>query len=287
MTTPDHDRRDALDRSDEDTRRLQSAVEELDWYHTIDLGGGVRTPGQSTTAPLTVDQLPDLRGRSVLDIGAWDGYYSFLAEELGARRVVALDHYIWGVDLPERDRYWTQCAATGNLPDHGRDTTDFWQADLPGKRGFDLAREALGSSVEAIVDDFASMDLDRLGRFDVVFYIGVLYHVKEPLTALERVRRVTNEVAVIETESVLYQGAPAPEGLMRFVAGGDVKGDFGTWFVPSLDALVQLCRAAGFRTVEPVLGPPPPPQRLRARVRGQLARPRSATLHRSAVHARP
>jgi tRNA (mo5U34)-methyltransferase len=236
---------------------------------------------------LTVEQLPDLRGRTVLDIGAWDGYYSFLAEELGARRVVALDHYAWGVDIPGRDRYWAQCAATGVLPDHGRDTTDFWQADLPGKRGFDLAREALGSSVEAAVDDFATMDLDSLGRFDVVFYIGVLYHMKEPLTALERVRRVTKEVAVIETESILYHGAPVTDGVIRFVAGSDVNRDFGTWFVPSVEALVELCRAAGFRTVESVLGPPSRPRHLRARVRRQLARPRPVTFHRSAVHARP
>jgi len=98
------------------------------------------------------------------DIGAWDGYYSFLAERNGASRVVALDHYAWGVDIEARDAYWKKCAAEGVLPDHERDATDFWRTDLPGRRGFELASRALNSEVEPIVADFTTADLAPLGR---------------------------------------------------------------------------------------------------------------------------
>ena len=234
---------------------VEESVRALDWYHSIELGNGIVTPGQSVSTPLMPSQLPDMRDRTVLDIGAWDGYYSFLAERCGASRVVALDHYVWGVDMGRRDTYWAECAARGEFPDHSRDMVEFWNAELPGRRGFDLAREVLHSKVEPVVADFMTADLESLGTFDVVFYLGVVYHIKEPLTALERVRRVTREVAVVETEAIDVAGYENDE-LVRFVAGNQVNRDFGNWYVPSIVALRSLCRAAGFSRVETVVGPP-------------------------------
>ena len=72
-------------------------------------------------------------------------------------RVVALDHYAWGIDFAARGEYWAECAAKGVLPDHGRDMADFWRPELPGRRGFDFACEALGSKVEAVVADFTTV----------------------------------------------------------------------------------------------------------------------------------
>ena len=164
---------------------LQAQADALHWYHTIDLGNGVVTKGDSAQDDGT-GILPDVTGRSVLDIGAWDGKYSFLAERAGAARVVALDHYAWGVDFAARGAYWAECIHNGTLPDQSRDETDFWQPDLPGRRGFELAEAALGSKVEPLVADFQTVDLDEVGQFDVVLYLGVLYHMKEPLTCLER-----------------------------------------------------------------------------------------------------
>ena len=166
---------------------LQAKADALHWYHTIDLGNGVVTKGDSAQDDGTAI-LPDVAGRSVLDIGAWDGKYSFLAEQAGARRVVALDHYAWGVDFAARGAYWAECIQNGTLPDQSRDETDFWQPDLPGRRGFELAKAALGSTVEPLVADFQTVDLEEVGQFDVVLYLGVLYHMREPLTCLERVR---------------------------------------------------------------------------------------------------
>jgi hypothetical protein len=81
---------------------------------------------------------------------------------------------------------------------------------------------------------------------------------KEPLTCLERLRRVTKEVAVIETEAVHLQGLDH-EALLRFHAGSSLRIDFGNWYVPTIDALHNLCRAAGFSEVRTVVGPPAPP----------------------------
>ena len=274
-------------------QELQAQADQLGWYHTIDLGNGVVTKGigvQETGSEI----LPDTSGKSVLDIGAWDGKFSFLAEKGGASRVVALDHYAWGVDIVARQTYWQECIDNGTFPDQGRDETDFWRADLPGRRGFEFAAAALESKVEPLVADFQTVDLAQLGQFDVVLYLGVLYHMKEPLTCLERVRAVTKEVAVIETEAVHIQGFDDHVWL-QFYAGDSLQTDFGNWYVPTIAALHNLCRAAGFSEVHTVAGPPPPPPetppslgvKLERRLRKIPVPPPSApsTNYRAIVHA--
>jgi tRNA (mo5U34)-methyltransferase len=235
---------------------LQAQADELQWYHSIDLGNGVVTKGVGVQETGT-EIFPPMEGRSVLDIGAWDGKFSFLAEKCGASRVVALDHYAWGIDFAARGAYWNECIEKGVFPDQSRDEIDFWQPDLPGRRGFEFAKAALGSEVEPVVADFQTVDLDSLGRFDVVFYLGVLYHMKEPLTCLERVRALTKEIAVIETEAVHLSGLEH-EVLLQFHAGSSLRVDFGNWYVPTIQALHNLCRAAGFSQILTIAGPPEP-----------------------------
>ena len=207
----------------------------------------------------------------MLDIGAWDGKFSFLAEKAGASRVVALDHYAWGVDFVARGAYWEECINNGDLPDQSRDETDFWRPDLPGQRGFNFAKAALDSKVEPVVGGLPDGRPGRARSFDVVLYLGVLYHMKEPLTCLERLRAVTKEVAVIETEAVHLNGLDN-EVLLQFHAGSSLRTDFGNWYVPTIEALHNLCRAAGFSTVRTVIGPPPPPPEPPPGRRLQLAR---------------
>ncbi len=272
---------------------LQAQADALRWYHSIDLGRGVVTKGTSVQET-SADVFPDVAGKTVLDIGAWDGKFSFLVEQAGASRVVALDHYAWGVDLKARHAYWAECDAHGTFPDHSRDETEFWRPELPGRRSFEFASSVLGSSVEPVVADFQTVDLDGLGQFDVVLYLGVLYHMKEPLTSLERVRRVTREVAVIETEAVHLQGIEH-EVLLQFYAGSSLRIDFGNWYVPTISALHNMCRAAGFSSVRTVVGPPEarPAQtaslseRVGRRLAGLPAPPASApsTNYRAVVHA--
>jgi tRNA (mo5U34)-methyltransferase len=279
-----------------DTRvALAERVAAISWYHSIDLGGGIVTPGNPVNRDLVARGLPEFAGKSVLDIGAWDGFYSFLAERRGARRVVALDHYAWCVDFEARLEYWRSCQKAGQLPDHGRDMTDFYRPDtMPGRRGFELARDVLGSGVEPVVGDFMQVSPDELGRFDVVLFLGVLYHVREPLTALERIRLLTDEVAVIETEAVDGPGLGRAR-LLEFHPGGELGGDHTNWFVPTEAALHALCSAAGFRRVETRLGPPTGGRRLAATARHALGSVTSGVRrttrplerYRLAVHAFP
>lgn len=214
------------------------------WWHTLDLGQGVVTPGKKTRRILE-DQLrqcnlPDLRGRTVLDIGAWDGFFSFHAERSGAARVLALDHYVWSIDF-------SNLQPTPRLPEH--DPARWRPAELPGKRGFDLAHRALGSRVETIVTDFMETDLGALGQFDVVFYLGVLYHMRHPLLALERLAQVTRDMAVIETEAVCIPGLE-DRAFCQFFEADELSADPTNWWSPNAQAVIGLCRAAGFRKVE-------------------------------------
>jgi tRNA (mo5U34)-methyltransferase len=262
---------------------LRSRVAEVPvWWHSIDLGGGVVTPGQKSPEVLAHEWdnlgLGDLRGKSVLDIGAWDGYFSFAAERAGAERVVALDHYTWSMDLKGYGDYRTQ-RLQQKLPLTPPDQTpEFWHPEtLPGKRGFDVAREALGSRVEAVVGDLMTIDLDTLGEFDVVLYLGVLYHVRHPLLALERLARITREQALIETQAETYRGLDR-RALCRFFEGAELNGDPSNWWVFNNQALVSMCRAAGFSHAE-VLRGPSPARRAYANVMG-------AAPYRATVRAR-
>lgn len=198
-----------------DTQQLRAEVAKVGWWHRIDLGGGVVTPGaDNTRAKLATLRLPeDLRGKSVLDIGAWDGFFSFEAERRGASRIVAID-------------------ASWRGSDGG-----------PTKLGFNLARRALGSRVEDMHLSVEDLDPARLGTFDVVLFLGVLYHVRHPLLSLERVRSVTSGLLVLETETdARWSRRPA----LAFYPEGELNGDPSNWFAPNEPALLGMLRAAGF-----------------------------------------
>lgn len=247
-----------------EARQLQDRVAAVPfWFHSLELGMGVVTPGfkspRAHHRELASLQLPDLRGKSVLDIGAWDGYYSFAAERLGAARVVALDYHVWGLDREAKHRYKAECKAAGAPQLHPRYVPGLWDFDeLPGKRGFDLARTALGSWVDAVVCDATKMAAESVGRFDVVLYLGVLYHMENPLESLKRVREVTKEVAVIETEAVAFRGFRTRPVCEFFHPSRQLADDPTNFWVPNAAALAGLCEAAGFSRTR-LLTPAPRP----------------------------
>jgi tRNA (mo5U34)-methyltransferase len=241
----------------QEAQRLRREVARVPfWWHSIDLGHGVITPGRKGNtggthaadfmlAELERLRLPSVAGKSVLDIGAWDGYYSFETERRGAARVVALDHYVWSMDWE-----WARNGPLEAPPDEKSE-----EEELPGKRGFDLAQRELGSTVEPVVADFMTMDLEPLGSFDVVLFLGVLYHLKDPLGALRRLAQVTAGVAVIESDAAVFPGFEE-SALCEFFESRERGNDPGNWWAPNLRALTAMCRAAGFDRVEVVQGPP-------------------------------
>ncbi|MEM7588541.1 MAG: DUF1698 domain-containing protein [Acidobacteriota bacterium] len=242
-----------------DQQILEIVANVPSWWHSIDLGHDIVTPGVKTLetlqANLAAMRLPPLAGKSVLDIGAWDGFFSFASEQLGAERVVALDHYVWSMDLVAQVHHFHECHTKGLKAPQWENVPNVWRPEeLPGKRGFDAAHRALGSRVESRVEDFMANDLDALGQFDVVLYLGVLYHMKNPLEALERLARVTREVAVIETTAVAVPGFEHLS-LCEFYESDELNADPTNWWGPNLTGLGGMCRAAGFSRVKTLVGP--------------------------------
>ena len=241
------------------------------WWHSIDLGQGVVTKGCKTPETLQHEleslRLPDLRDKTVLDIGAWDGFFSFEAEKRGAKRVVAFDHHIWSVDLAKRaQQYWRE----GKVAPPVQETPN-WQPDkLPGKTGYDTAHKALGSKVETVVGDFMTMDLQPLGTFDVVFFLGVLYHMENPLASLRRVASLSNDVAIIETHAIVIPEYEHLE-ICEFYSSSQLGGDVSNWWGPNVKALKGMCRAAGFVRVEVVIDAPRPKSSLSRKMRNAMS----------------
>jgi tRNA (mo5U34)-methyltransferase len=253
------------------------------WWHSIDLGQGVLTPGRAPHASLKrmleSMRLPDLHGKSVLDLGTYDGFFAFEAERRGAAQVVALDYYVWSMDLAKQVQLWEECKAKGVPMPSETEIPEVWQpATLPGKKAFDTAHKALGSRVQPVVGNYMEMDLEPLGTFDVVLYLGVLYHMPDPLGAMHRVARLAKGLAIIETEAVEVAGF-ADHALCEFYPFSELNGDSSNWWAPNEKALVGLCQAAGFREVEVLVGPPagsqggPAMPRLRSRIKAVVQPP--------------
>ncbi len=159
----------------------------------------------------------------------------------------------------------------------------YWKpSELPGKRGFDVAHELRRSGVRAVVADFMETDLEALGTFDVVLFLGVLYHMQNPLEALKRLATVTGDVAVIETQAMAVPGLEG-RALCQFFESNELNYDVSNWWAPNRRALEGMCRAAGFRRVETIAGHRSGPIDHLRRV-GRIGRP-TITHYRAVVHA--
>ena len=202
-----------------DADRIRDAIRGVNWYHQIDLGSGVVTPGtDNTRARLAMIGLPEhLDGRTVLDIGAWDGAFSFEAERRGAARVVAVDSFCW------------------NGPGWG------------SKDGFDCARRVLQSRVEDREVEVLDLSPETVGVFDLVLFLGVLYHMPHPLLALERVAGVCQGQLILWTHvDMLDCDRPAA----AFYPGGELNDDPTNWWGPNPPLVIGMLETAGFSRVE-------------------------------------
>jgi tRNA (mo5U34)-methyltransferase len=168
---------------------------------------------------------PNLQGKSVLDIGAWDGFFSFEAERRGARKVVAIDEWKENTGQNWRSRYGGQ--------------------DL--KKGFELARKVLGSKVEDKQMSVMNISPENIGIFDCVLFLGVLYHLRHPLLALEKVSSVTKEQLIVETH-VKMIGGKRP--MIVFYPKNELRDDPTNWWGPNPSAMESMLKDVGFRKVE-------------------------------------
>lgn len=225
-----------------DANNLRRQADAIRWYHTIDLGQGVVTKGvdDSPFRLSRIDFPVSLSGRTVLDIGAWDGFFSFEAERRGATRVVATDYYSWrGVG---------------------------WGTDN-GKAGFELAHAALGSKVEDVEIDLMDISPERVGTFDVVLFLGVLYHCRHPLLALERVASVCRDLLILETVIDMV-GMKRPAA--AFYPNRELNNDPTNWWGPNVPAVEGMLNVVGFNRVRTVTQLPSLPYRAARAVTHQL-----------------
>ncbi|MCW5980214.1 MAG: DUF1698 domain-containing protein [Bryobacteraceae bacterium] len=208
--------------------RVAQARRELDfskelaekgWYHSFELPDGTVIEGHQSLDRLRrrYGNFPipsDLHGKRVLDIGAWDGWFSFEAERHGAA-VTAIDC----VEIPN----------------------------------FLRMHKKLGSRVDYKVLDFFDLPKEGFEPFDYVFFLGVLYHLKHPLLALEMACAMTKEVAIVDsfvTNGATFREVPEDVPTLEFYETDELGGHQDNWFGPTVGALLALCRAAGFARLE-------------------------------------
>jgi tRNA (mo5U34)-methyltransferase len=174
-------------------------------------------------------QIPsDLTGKRVLDIGAWNGCFSFECERRGASEVVA-----YGLENP--------------------DVT-----------GFNRLKVLLSSKVKYVQGSVYTLSPVPLGEFDLILFFGVLYHLRYPLLALDRIRSVSRGDLLVETHTVtsryllrsplwilsllvnlsmLFRTTPIWRQYKEFELHPE---DQSNWFGPNIAAVVESLESAGF-----------------------------------------
>lgn len=185
------------------------------WWHSFDFPGGERVEGVRGTEELQAHlarfPLPaSLAGKRVLDIGAWDGWFSFEMERRGAD--------VTAVDCWDNPRFRHA---------HGR----------------------FGSRVRYLLRDVYDLTPREIGHFDIVLFFGVLYHLKHPLLALEKVCAVARDMVLVEShvlDAGMRQVRAAKQALMEFYETDELAGQTDNWTAPNARCLLAMCRTAGF-----------------------------------------
>ena len=216
------------------------------WYHTLELPGGVTTPGQIDLRRIAPRLLPpDLHGKRALDVGSFDGFWAFELERRGAE-VVAIDiDRVDDAQLPpnNRERIEREARAFG----------------VQMGRGFEIAAELLGSSARRVVCDVSELTPETIGGpVDVAFLGALLIHVRDPVLALERIRSALvpgGELYQLEAIS-LRLSLLHPR---RPVAHQQTLETPFNWWYPNWAALKVWLRTAGFDEIRGI-GLHHPPQ---------------------------
>jgi tRNA (mo5U34)-methyltransferase len=194
------------------------------WFHRIELFPDLATPGWSDPK---IDKLPyfglpdDMSGMRVLDIGCAEGFFSFEAERRGAAEVVAIDSF----------------------PD--------------SVRRFNLCRDALNSKATAYLSTVYDLNPRSYGTFDMVFFFGVLYHLRHPLLALEKILAVSCGTLLMQTftyEDPAVADTPMakfhPLGLTSTDPQGITRSDPTVFWAPNQRCVIGMLQSVGFKDVE-------------------------------------
>lgn len=204
------------------SQELKNKVDSYFWHHSIDLGEGLVTPGVNSeevcaAKSARIFDRVKMKDATVLDIGAWNGYFSFDAKRRGASRVLATDSFCW--DSPK----------------------------LRGRETFDLAQSRLGLDIEAQEIDAGEISLYSVGKFDVVLYLGVFYHRRDAMESLSRIASSASNLLVVETQlDLLDLDSPA----VAYYPGTELRNDASNWWGPNAHFMKAFLLGMGFDEVE-------------------------------------
>jgi SAM-dependent methyltransferase len=234
------------------------------WYHTIDLGEGLVTPGVfDLRETLPAFRFPeDMRGMIVLDVGSATGFFAFEFEQRGARVI--------SVELPSLEGLGRFPGQTTEQVIRGIQRS-FRPPTRPGNQLGKLARpltnderyfylldgafrfchQRLNSKVERCYSTVYELSAEKLGveGFDLIFLGNVLLHTIYPLQALGAIAPLCKDTLIL-SQTMLT--GPDSQPAMVYVGGDDPEENNHTWWYPNKPCFEQLLKKLGFKTVEEV-----------------------------------
>lgn len=207
-------------------QKLLDEIHSIKWWHRIELVPGFYSPGMvkhgedGSNYEETRFGIPaDLTGKSVLDIGGWDGYFAFACEKRRASKIVVCD---------------VPVTKGGN-----------WG----GTAGFNLAKKLLNSKVEFVEMSVNDLSPSNIGMFDITLQYGVLYHLENMLPALKATCAVTKEYSLLETATLPKAHDKSPDIALAGFLPGFVKDPTNYWY-PNVECLKQMLLYSGYKSVD-------------------------------------
>jgi len=150
-------------------------------------------------------------------VGAYEGFFNFPCEQRNAARVVAVDKFVWE---------WPGLSALKN---------------------FQAVQKSVSSRVERVSCSVEDLPSELNETFDIVLFLGVLYHTADMVGYLRNIHRLTKAVCVLET---LVDDLDKPGSHAKLYSELELNGDKTNWWAPNLQALEIMLRRVGFRHIE-------------------------------------
>ncbi len=232
---------------DEVLRRNLGDIDGFYWYHSVDVGDGLVTPGDYDFRD-RISEYPfpeDMRGMTALDVGSATGFFAFEFERRGAD--------VTSVELPSAadwDMIWSDRSSivSKRMARHGLSTVE--QLDWACTHGpFEFCRRLRNSNVRRVLSRIYDLTPEKLGcnQFDFIFLGDILRHLFSPLTALNVLAPLCRKEMVISLSLV-----DLPHSSIFYGGGESLTFDGRSWFQPNWEGIRQMLRRVGFRNVERV-----------------------------------